>query len=215
MTQWNVHDSFSEFGSKIIKCETLPSRNGLYSQFKGNDLISRVTKTHVYVWKTIMNNYSYEYSRNTYYCVNGKIYHKSEDIDTYTIRLRHEITDKIGFHRVSLSFSNEISSFQFITCENRGMSEYPFEKLVVAYQPSVWGSFFASYVCIVIVFHLKYSEFGFHKYFTVIKLVLDQGDPFPMHFSKTKSGKLVLGILCLASLVLSNANTKTTMCIEC
>lgn len=79
-----------------------------------------------------------------------------------------------------------------------------FIEFVAVFEPLVWVSLFVTLSCFIIFLKLTWKTERLHLFINVIKLLLEQGDPFPPPFFRKSSCRIMFGTLGLSALVLSN-----------
>ncbi len=110
----------------------------------------------------------------------------------------------------ALSVDNVLGRLHFVSCGSRGLEAFPFLQFVSVFEWEVWLFILLSIALISAVFAKLYKEVWqsinlIAGTFSVYKVLLEQGDPFPASSdTKIQMRFLMCGAL-LAGLVISNA----------
>lgn len=110
---------------------------------------------------------------------------------------------------VALRLKNKFGSLRFVSCGSRGLESLQIEQFVSVYENNVWKFILAVLVLITVVMNfLRGSIFPLHsvtKITCLIKVLLEQSDPFPERFIKSEAFRFLISVTLLGGLVLSNA----------
>ncbi len=141
---------------------------------------------YAYVLQSIMGNYTYLMSHYPgKKCSKGKIlnntyYDKFRDSDSG----RPEIMwvsrgTALSSYRTGLTVNFTLSSLRFVSCGERGIGAYAFKELLVAYDLATWILVLFAVAILQFVFRMLCLPVLSSKHFlSVIKVILEQGDPF-------------------------------------
>ncbi len=114
----------------------------------------------------------------------------------------------------SLTVQNTFGTLRFISCGSKGLEPFPFVQFVSVFEINVWKWIFiaAFAVCFCIV-HFAGRAFAYCSGIIIcfIKVLLEQGDPFPQRLTNLTQFRYVLCGTLLAGLVISNAFKSTNV----
>lgn len=177
------------------------------------------------VWISIMGNFSFwihtpsSISKGIL-CSNGKQLHaertKTENELEITLEIENIVvaTDKSGslYPAVVTSVYNDL---KFFTHWRKGLEQLSFDSLLIAFDKSVWLALSISILGLIVI--LKQVSGFPRKLSTVdsalipVKLLLEQGNPFPEYFKTSNKLKCFIGAVSFTGIVLSNAYKNTNM----
>ncbi len=110
---------------------------------------------------------------------------------------------------VALSVKNKFSSLRFVSCGFRGLENLQIEQFVSVFEFYVWKWLLAIRILIVVAMNLHTGSMCslnvLNKVTCLIKVILEQGDPFPGRLGKSKPLRFLICGALLGGLVLSNA----------
>ncbi len=114
----------------------------------------------------------------------------------------------------SLVVQNTFGTLRFITCGSKGLEPFPFVQFVSVFESCVWKWIFVTAVAVCFcVVHFAGRAFANSSIIIMcfVKVLLEQGDPFPQRLTNlTRLRYVVCGTL-LAGLVISNAFKSTNV----
>lgn len=157
------------------------------------DLPDFVAHAQAQVWLSIMNNHS-------------QIAKGSCTTDNCLMMLRIKMFIK-GIHLFPYSTSDESTNIAFVSCGERAITPYPFRELINVFDIWIWILILTSIIAVTLPL-VAFSEMGLHPeilWLSPIKVLLEQGDPFPTRVVEEKRLSYVVISFLLAGIVLSNA----------
>lgn len=180
-----------------------------YTRFWSNirskcSAIDKVAIAHAEVWKSIMGNYSI-FSRKT-----------SNECASFRSSFFTIILDQQDYARSLFYFpyytTDYLNSFRFIGCGSKGLSSIQFQELTNVYDNLTW-------FCIVVTIllaplsmkllykHAKISD----NVISILKLLLEQDDPFLPSVTRVTGYRYVIALLLLMGIILSDAYKNTNV----
>lgn len=112
-------------------------------------------------------------------------------------------------NRETLKVPNTLSSLHFVSCGTQGTETLPFSELILVFDKHIWMciifSIILSYIYIVYSSEFRNILYFYRKYLYFIKVLLEQGEPFPASLLKVTRFRVLIAGNLLAGLVLSNA----------
>lgn len=200
--------------SHILACEPTSRREATLR--KANSL-EQLSNRYAESWRNVMGNYSFNVfvSNRLRICVNGKFTQiRSPGYLNWAINLSVEqihsthVAGMRGLYPVALSWPG---SLQFVSCGERGYEKLPFSKLFAVFDTSTWCLLLLTLLAMPIP--LQHHEKDWFKSFTsVIKVFLEQGEPFsPNAIQTSKKFSWFLASFMAVGLILSNAFKSTNL----
>lgn len=174
----------------------------------------------VHVWSTLLKNCTYTYASLLPDYSSSERCYNSQRFYSY-IPPRSEIgyvEEVVGSGTYfPLNFLNSSHSYKFVAC-TRGVQSMAFQQLISVYETPIWISIILALISLSVAWILLKISKGeainitlrdaiFTKIFSLLKVLLEQGDPFPSDtflVDGRKSVKLLLGIYLSMGIVLSN-----------
>lgn len=193
---------FKEMIALLMECD----ENTLLTSF--NNRQEKIASFFAGMWRSIMKNYTI-FGRAVINC-NSKEPATFAKIDTFPVILRQNsfIRDHV-YTRYPISDLGK--RLRFVSCGRRHLSSLPFLKLVSVFDWPIW-------VCVIvttIVVPIPLCTLGHSRNFSityrskhflsVIKVLLEQGNPFCVADKKSNKLKLIMSIFLLMGVVVSNA----------
>lgn len=205
------------FESALMECSSLSMMHRVLKVHGNTDVDKAkhrlIPQAQAYIFQIVMGNFSYDVVGNSI-CKgdqgNVAIESDSREPTGYVnyIFARNQFGNSLSTNTI-LYFNNTSSSLRFITCRSRGSSELSFEELVNIFDRYVWATsaILLSLTSIIIskLVYLEKSISVVKPLLSVVKCLLDQGDPFsfPRKF-QTKVKVILVGVY-LVAMLLSNA----------
>lgn len=125
---------------------------------------------------------------------------------TKTIIVQDSLFDD---RNVAFSVENKFGSLRFVSCGSRGYEYLHIKQLVLVFEISIWKWLLAfSSLLLVTMSLLRGSMCSLNltnKFTCLLKVLLEQGDPFPARYIKSKPFRFLICGTLLGGLVLSNA----------
>ncbi len=108
-----------------------------------------------------------------------------------------------------LRVRNTFGSLHFVSCGSRGVEPFPFSQFISVFEWQVWLCILISVVLLSIAM-LKLcktvkSIVLMTGPLSIFKILVEQGDPFPANFDKSRQSRYLMSGILLAGLVISNA----------
>jgi hypothetical protein len=131
------------------------------------------------------------------------------------IRKVHMYENHIGQRTGALQLENRLAQLRFVSCGSRGLEPLQFEQFFTVFENSVWKCILAT--TLVLLFAMSVLNGGrrplssSNKIIYLLKVFLEQGDPFPEKITTKKCFRFLLSGILLGSLVLSNAFKSTNV----
>lgn len=119
----------------------------------------------------------------------------------------------VGYYYSQFAMRDPTSKLRFVSCGQRAMSRIPFEELTNVFGTFVWLSTIASIfvTSIFLVVFSKSKENSIAHFFSTLKVLLEQGDPFSQNTISRACMKFFLIIFLLAGIVLSTGYKNTNV----
>lgn len=165
---------------------------------KEKSVIDKVAVGHSYVWKSMMGNFSFVMA----------------DIDPdCKILGQAEVTIDIAqfaFIRPYFVYPyyppDYLSSLRFVGCGRRGLSTIPFMELIRVFEGPTWLAIFLTMLIVLTFMRFLFKNIKAGASTTsILKVLLEQGDPIPPCITLTKKHRYFIGTFLLVGIVLSNA----------
>lgn len=169
-----------------------------------------------YFWTTIMKNYSFEIPGDSpLVCFNGKRLKKTDE----NVGQFHAILDIYRYPpnitvRPAAAILDATNSMQFVSCGNPEFENLAFSELFRVFHWHVWVSLAVSVAGFLTMLSImtKHKCSGLVEYsMGVIKILLEQGDPFRENILQNEKNKITVGLLLLAGIVISGAYKNTNV----
>lgn len=110
-----------------------------------------------------------------------------------------------------LQFTNVLSPMSFITCNTKGISLFPFSEFWSVFSKNVWTLLCVSIVTLIFTFKLVSAKHFLEvqswqpkELLCMLKVLVEQGDPFPNSLLQPIKFRFIVSGLLLAGIVLSN-----------
>ncbi len=191
--------------SKAMK---MPLKYLYKMKLKYSDTIQILAFAFTSVVQNLLGNYTFEWSQahNTLFLkCNAHLLLRSAD-------MKESLFDD---QNVALRFENKFSSLRFVSCGSRGLESLQFHQFVSVFQSNLWvGMLTAAIVQIVAMNMLRGSICplnSIEKIICLIKVMLEQSDPFSERFIKSGAFRLLICGTLMGGLVLSNAFKSTNV----
>lgn len=166
-----------------------------------------------------MKNHSYV--TNSYEMCNNGVREFNKAHDHFRDKAGLLITSTLGEAEAAaddIVIPNPLEHFRFVTCGQRGQSSLPFHELVYVYDGHVWMALGISIASLVLLFwgsnqFKKTSGLNnpVYVFFWLVKVLLEQGDPFPSGVTRIASLRSTLILVFFPALILSNAYKNTNV----
>lgn len=221
----NVAQTFSSSLSEqgvdrhMAMCENELTRFKSHSvkPFRGED-DERMFHAFAYVLQSIMGNFTYNLLKsNGNKCSNGAI------VTDINGMLRRSVIRGVDMYwilrgtamtswNIGLSVNISLNNLRFVACGERGISEFAFHELLVAYQLEAWIGIVTAVVVLSYAFKLLWSPVPHPRHLlALIKVLLEQGDPFLASVAQIQRLRWMIGTFMLIGTVLSNAYKNTNV----
>lgn len=173
------------------------------------------------VWVAITGNHSYV-SFDSWLCDNGKAY-RTYVANNRRLKIDLQIQQTL-IHREASSIlqpaivTSVFHNMKFVTCAYQGFARLPFLELLNAFDQTIWLSIATS---IIVIYVLLKSIPSLISQLTLadssmvpIKLLLEQGNPFPNSIVNNHRGACITGSLLLVGVIVSNAYSPKTYSVQ-
>ncbi len=212
--------SYSDLGvfRHMSMCENEFRRTSSHFMKPHSDDEERMFHAFAYVLQSIMGNYTYllsEYTEKK--CVNGKIMSDTDSLIRYSALSGIDIGwllrgTPISSYNTGISINISLSGLRIITCGERGVSEFAFRELLKAYDSLSWALILISGLTLGFAFNFLWSPVVRSRHLlSVIKVLLEQGDPFLASMARISRLRWVISAYLLVGIVLSNAYKNTNV----
>lgn len=210
---------------RLVSCEDWPSlflgailgRSESMERSK-EDLATDLFST---IWLSIISNYSMT-SKSQDICRNGeKPRAKVKQIGfNHDVGVTLEIVDFLKdllFSSHAIQDKVIISNLRFVSCGTRGMrlSQLPFEQLTNAFDFYTWLIIMATMLALLLPLSSLSSEIrsanAAYQFVALVKVLLEQGDPFRADMLTPSKFRMLIGIILLMGVVISNAYKNTNI----
>lgn len=115
----------------------------------------------------------------------------------------------------ALYLENKFGSLRFVSCGSRGLESLRLEQFVAVFEITLWKWILGVEVLLIVSMNLIRGSMLplnlLDKAVCIIKVLLEQGDPFPGRFVKSKAFRFIISGTLLGGLVLSNAFKSTNV----
>lgn len=177
----------------------------------GSDEARLVFSGYANVWRTILGNFSYIGMKNQI-CDEGKlvkITNQKVDLEIYyEIKPTIFSTEETATPYLAI-VSSVFNDLRLLTCGYSGFEQLPFAELLKAFDKTVWLLLAITMVIISIIFQ-KFATLGLifsltQSALVAVKMLLEQGNPFPKTITVNSRFKLPAAVLLLTEIILSNS----------
>lgn len=196
--------------AKVNSFASVPFKNAYDLMFQG--LASLLQESMANYTSNYMDHY---HSKS---CVNGEITKIDNYVDAYTgIRILAKGEPSKYSKYQLLALPEQVTNLRFVSCGgDRGTWLIPFSELFTIYDNYVWALILLSVIALASAiarvpkqtFRLKRHKatfFRLHGLLNTLKVLLEQGDPFPSSISNTINLRYAVGSFLLVGIVISNA----------
>lgn len=163
-----------------------------------------------------MTNYTYKCNGRYRNCLNGKTYERFNNwdvqADVHLVSRGHP--SQYSVYQI-LTIPEQVTNLKFVSCGgDRGTRLFPFLELFTVYDNYIWvliliSSFAIHWVITKIpkntMYSYKQNELTLKYLLNTLKVLLEQGDPFPSSVASTLNLRYAIGSFLLVGIVLSNA----------
>ncbi|CAL8135793.1 unnamed protein product [Orchesella dallaii] len=187
---------------------------------------TKLALAYVHLWFSIMKNATIFIDKYNRIChpLTGKILESKLNYDARGVSLQEEKLTIYTPHGRALNIYNTMSALRFVSCGRGKMESMAFVELVNVFDSYVWV--FVSISLVVLVPTIQYiadarkSErlvegrqvtYIFKHWLSLLKVLLEQGDPFPMSLLQSNPVRLMMSCVFLVGIVLSNAYKNTNV----
>ncbi len=115
----------------------------------------------------------------------------------------------------ALRLENKFGSFRFVSCGTKGFESLKIAQFVSVFETNVWKWILAVAIVLINIMNLLRGSLcpinSLEKLTCLIKVILEQGDPFPARFIQSKPFRFAICGTLLGGIVLSNAFKSTNV----
>lgn len=204
----NKIEKFSKHEKHLI---VTPFKNIQKIQQKYHNKLDILAFCHAYLYTLLLGNVTSDWVVNPK--TNLKLNHRGLDLMFRRIGYINE--DPFFQPTGTLKSEHTHGRLRFVSCGRMGIQPFHFFEFLSAFDSSVWKWIILTIV--VLVFDLLYSTgrkwavvFNNNLLF-IVKVLLEQGDPFPQSMLSLPSIRYIISGFLLAGLVLSNAYKSTNV----
>lgn len=182
-----------EFWKKYMESNTLSS-------------LEWVALAHSHVWNSIMRNFTLASTGD-----NGECTDWVTENSNFVISM-----DPFPYLSSLMTFpyflSNHTNKLRIVGCAERGESPLPFEEFIWVFEKCVWFAILVSSVTFMLGTRFLINDsFTPENLMSVLKVLLEQGDPFQNFVVRRKQVRIMIGLFLLMGLILSNAYKNTNV----
>ncbi|CAL8135803.1 unnamed protein product [Orchesella dallaii] len=191
-----------------------------------SDANTKLAVAYAQLWFSIMKNASILIERYSRICqpLTGKILEAPFNMDASGVTFDEEKLALRAPHGRALNIYNTMSALRFVSCGKAEMESMAFVELISVFDGYIW--LFVSISVVVLVPTIQYiadaQKSGnclennqlmhvFKHWLCLVKVLLEQGDPFPLSLQQTNPVRLVVSCVLLVAIVLSNAYKNTNV----
>lgn len=179
-------------------------------------------KAHViaHVWESIMGNYTYRsLFSHSKLCQNGKtvtgtLEEYADFINQVAVEVKFNIEGS-GTFQYPFVAAGDPNNMRIISCGKRGLENFSLTNLFNVYDNFTWYLILCCVLIVSFTLHQSaYQEITLdvcHTFLCIIRSLLEQGDPFPLTFIKSKRHQLIIGTFLLVAIIISNAFKNTNV----
>lgn len=173
----------------------------------------RFADGYAHILLSILGNFSYYESRGEI-CYNGETFLAQPNLDQKMFQVELAITSTLTKSDSTALLYPAIvrstrSDMRFLTCSYKGVEKLSFVELLDVFDKRVWLELGISMVALTFVLHkipsLSQAPTATETTLILVKLLLEQSNPFPEFCINNHRGKSIAGTLLLVGIVLSNA----------
>lgn len=206
---------FDHFMMWIAECEK--GTPNLLNSAGADNLFANLGKAFATIWKYIFRNYSVVTSELDSHtlasCKNGNEV-KIRNRQSLQTTLR-EVYYPIGYFYPLAAFQDPSSTLRFVSCGSRtGSKALPFSELLAPFDLATWLALLSSLVSMSVAIlpnpRTHHKELV-NKFISLLKVLLEQGDPFPRHIVLRRIIRVMSSCFLLIGIVLSNAYKNTNV----
>lgn len=188
------------------KCQSELTRKFWKKYFEpgSNSFLDKVALGHSHVWNSVMRNASVLQSWRNRECTKPG---KANFVVTFTPKAY--LSSRFTFPRYA---KDNLAKLRIVGCGRKGLDSFQFKTLANVYDKSTWLGILASMVAFPLaIWILLQNNIKQSSGMSVVKLLLEQGDPFPNSITRVKLVRIMLGLLLLMGIVLSNGYKNTNV----
>ncbi len=198
--------NFFAYDSTAIR---MPLKNLYEMRYKYSDERKLLAFAFASVFKHLLGNYTFA---PTKYIKYDDFFRSKLALLTRKGNLEESFFDN---QNVALRFKNKFGSLRFVSCGSRGLESFQLYQFVSVFEANVWAWLLVFGVFLTVVMNVLKGSTCLvnlsYKGICLIKVVLEQGDPFPGKFIKSMPFRFLIGGTLLGGLVLSNAFKSTNV----
>lgn len=185
---------------KMRQCSTLAQ---ISHKSQNQSLLDMVALGFAHIWFGIMDNYTVV--RDTIYVECSTNFGQSRNNRLTTAVVLHFKPFVSGLNIFPYFAKIDLNNLRFVSC-GRQLSSLPFQELTNIFDEWIWLLTLISIIVVMIPLQtLSEKHIGLWTHWMgTIKVLLEQGDPFPNKVANQKVMRYVIGIFLLAGIVLSN-----------
>lgn len=166
--------------------------------------VEKVAKAHSFVWKSVMRNFTLVSANENENCY---LLRKAN----FFIRVNPATYDK-SLLTFSQYANDELTGLRFIGCGQRGMSMLPFREFITIFDKFIWVGIAATIAIVSPSIKLFLPKSNLlTNLFSLLKVILEQNDPFAQIVVKNTRLRLPIIFLLLVGIILSNAYKNTNI----
>ncbi|CAL8135782.1 unnamed protein product [Orchesella dallaii] len=191
-----------------------------------SDANIKLAVAYAHLWFSIMKNASIFIEKYHRICqpLTGRIFEKQFIIYATGVSLREEKLAVYTPHGRALNIYNTMSALRFVSCGRVDMESMAFFELISVFDGYIW--LFVSISLVVLVPTIQYIAdarksgnrlessqllYVLKHWLCLVKVLLEQSDPFPMSLLQSYPVRLVVSGVLLVAIVLSNAYKNTNV----
>lgn len=203
----------SIFLNRLQNCET-------FSDLRGSYYTRGIAKKYGSVWMSILGNYSYEITYlNNRFCDNGKVVNEigfSPNMIDLRLYIKQTFLQPVASATIYPAVLVTMhSDLRLVICGYKELGKLPFLEFFTAFQANVWFTLIISICTVILILQgipvTTYNPSMMQSTLAMLKLFLEQGDPFPMSVMRNPNSRPISVTLLLMAIILSNAYKNTNV----
>lgn len=213
---WNIFSSGSGFKEHLLEltmerltsCLAISYEELRVRIFSIESIPQKVAVAHSQVLLSVMGNYTFGLDHTYLKSTRCTTHQHSHFMITFNL-------EKYPRHTFIFPYypADHLSSLRFIGCGSHGVSSLAYQELINVYDPWVWGCIAAMLMSVPLLTYTFTAHTGSYKIaeMSILKILVEQSDPFPQSISNNKSLQCLLGIILLMGIILSNGYKSTNV----